>query len=980
LQAFVKISCPLTMEQKFLAVILFVLSSSLKIVFSKSELNQLCEPREYAKPVPSDNSKFLQCVNVIAHVGEWKEMKCPDNFVFQPSKQKCKSADAVRRQQSMCQIEPTNKACPQLTTCSTSNSNPVVGSSCHWPSAKLAPSPHSQTNFLQCIPTTSENQCGTWSQMSCPEGTMFHADLQICVTANLPNTCHHPQQGMIAHPVCPCMHGHACPGTSTCSLGICCQLLLVMTPSVSPPLPPVPPVPPQPQLPICPSGQLAVSFCTSDVQCDWAAGFVCIMGGCCREKLPRCPNGQEAVAACVGTGQSTCPPNYECQNGGCCPVQLPLCPTGIQAIQVCISDLNCPPGYGCINRGCCKQIICPSGFPASQFCQGSGQSTCPFGSVCLNGGCCPLPKCPNNQISIQICIDRGSCPPGFICHNGGCCPLPTCPGGQVCTGFCAAGGGCPPGYVCIQGGCCPLPICSSGQPAVSSCSLQTDCPKGFYCENGGCCPVPLPTCPGGQQAVSTCTGPGTCTAGYFCYVNTLGHQGCCPIPVCPTGELALQPCDPSTPCPAGYQCINSGCCRIPLPTCPDGQRAISSCTSNEACPMGYKCLNGGCCKIPLPICPNGQPAISHCGPGMVCPQGYSCISGGCCQAPQPVCPSGQPAVSFCIAGGQCPAGFICISGACCPAPTIVCPNGKQPIQQCGVGGYCPPGYFCISGYCCERPVVTPAPPPTICPVTMIPVCFCAIFNLVCPGSSVCNMGYCCSSSGSSIASQQRPGSSCQLSSQCSGYPLTSQCKQGRCICLPGARSNGVTCSNLEIPTNVEQLCDQFGTPCKKYYHSKTLRRKATPQEFGISNTTQPLWWKSLSNDCVTDQECTLDETCIRQKCYPLIRPGEHGCQLTEQCNRTVTGSSCVKSTSRNSKDNYCRCKSGLYRFEFSCVSRCPPGTIAAGEACIAKQVKQISPNDDLIKRITLVFYPTNNDSSQTSSPDDKPVKEKQESK
>ncbi|KFD63991.1 hypothetical protein M514_10534 [Trichuris suis] len=932
------------MELK-LPIALTTLGCLLNIVFGRHAESSLCDPREYAKAMPDDQSRFFQCVNVVAHVGEWAIRKCPPGFVFEATKQRCKSAEAVRRQQSLCQLDPSAVGCPQVSVCPTLMTNPVAGGNCHWSTAGLAPVPGMSNSFLQCIPTTPD-------------------DLQICVTVNMQNTCHQTS-GNIAYPICPCGPNNLCPGSASCYSGVCCAVVIVF-PVVQPTI--LPTLPPRP-LPICPNGMAAVCFCQLSSQCP--PGYVCLAGGCCPQvtpkPLPICPNGQTAVSLCYGVGQSNCPVNYECFNGGCCPVPLPVCPDGVQAIQLCSDDMSCPAGYGCFNRGCCKLIICPTGVASSQYCQGVGQSTCPAGMTCLNGGCCPLPTCPSGQSALQFCLGEGSagCPPGYVCYNGGCCQLPVCPGGLSCVSFCEIGGSCPPGYTCMSGGCCPLPTCSSGQPAASLCVLSSDCPSGFQCENGGCCPIPLPLCPTGQQATGPCSGPGSCTAGFFCYLNAAGQQGCCPIPVCPNGQFSLQLCDSANPCPGGYECINSGCCPIPLPTCPNGQQAIRLCNSNEQCPAEYSCMNGGCCPSPVPTCPNGQPALCTCGAGKPCPLGYNCINGGCCPAPAPVCPGGQVAVSACYGGAQCPSGFICLNGACCPTPLVVCPDGKQPLQQCDPYGGCPLGFFCISGHCCERPHVT-VPPTTVCPVLMIPICLCAQINFVCPLSSICTSGYCCAPASSTSFSMLAPGSSCQASSQCAGYPMMSQCKQSRCTCMEGARSNGLRCVQFGLSTNVKNICDQFGTSCKKYFYAKTMRRKAITEEIGITNATQPLWWETIENYCATDRDCTPDKTCVREKCYKLLKPGEYGCELNEQCNRTLEETFCFHT--KNSPIGYCRCAKRLYGFEFRCWKRCPQGTIASGDTCLLQRdLRNKSSLQDLVKKITLVFYQSDNSSAVSSA-------------
>lgn len=65
---------------------------------------------------------------------------------------------------------------------------------------------------------------------------------------------------------------------------------------------------------MCPStngqpGGLAISLCTSDLNCP-QPNYRCINSGCCETPPPPCPDGSIATSICVGNGQSNCLPGY----------------------------------------------------------------------------------------------------------------------------------------------------------------------------------------------------------------------------------------------------------------------------------------------------------------------------------------------------------------------------------------------------------------------------------------------------------------------------------------------------------------------------------------------------------------------------------------------------------------------------------------------------------------------------------------------
>lgn len=105
--------------------------------------------------------------------------------------QACKPHSSIRRQQSMCQTQPSSSACQQM-NCQASNANPYMGGQCSWASAGLQPYAGGSNQFLQCTPASTgycyclvfsfsfsskvfcRSACGTWNQMQCAPGTTYN--------------------------------------------------------------------------------------------------------------------------------------------------------------------------------------------------------------------------------------------------------------------------------------------------------------------------------------------------------------------------------------------------------------------------------------------------------------------------------------------------------------------------------------------------------------------------------------------------------------------------------------------------------------------------------------------------------------------------------------------------------------------------------------------------------------------------------------
>uniref|UniRef100_A0A0K0DN63 EB domain-containing protein n=1 Tax=Angiostrongylus cantonensis TaxID=6313 RepID=A0A0K0DN63_ANGCA len=556
--------------------------------------------------------------------GVWNLRYCPESYEFDVARQKCTETRAVRRQQTTCAQNSSTVDCQ--VSCSGALSEPIIGSPCDWKEAALKVDPTSNAHFIQCSPQSSSAVCGEWTRIPCAPNTVFSPSSSICVSITVDRSVCEPQQEAVCScsqttgaTQCPGINSACAPGIGCCPVSVnqpTQTIQIALCPdSLSPPLGPCGscpvgascntainaccPVVSQPstdfvynvyqlcpngapaQQPcsagcppnngcyqgvccpmICPVGQTALGFCTTD---GCASGSCYLPGGCCCQeivKLPVCANGQQSQRKLITSKAKhilllikillkECGPRMECSNGGCCP--MPFCPTGIQAQMRCaIHNMVCPTGYVCLEGLCCPLPRCPNGIISLGVCTTSldcGR----MGVECANGACCPLPTCSNNIVSIQRCAlgCANCCPIGHSCMNGGCCPLPLCPAGNFLLYW--------KRIQCENGVCCAMPVCSTGLIAASVCGIGNSCQIGFVCEGRGCCQEPPPPCPNGGRAVQRCNRGADCPPGFGC--TQLG--GCCLLsmePVCPTQSNAICQCSQNNACPKDATCIMGTCC------------------------------------------------------------------------------------------------------------------------------------------------------------------------------------------------------------------------------------------------------------------------------------------------------------------------------------------------------------------------------------------------------------------------------------
>lgn len=70
-----------------------------------------------------------------------------------------------------------------------------------------------------------------------------------------------------------------------------------------------------------------------------------------------------------------------------------------------------------------------------------------------------------------------------------------------------------------------------------------------------------------------------------------------------------------------------------------------------------------------------------------------------------------------------------------------------------------------------------------------------------------------------------PGTECEASPQCAGYPTGAQCLENLCVCGQGSYSNGAACVVQQpmVIQTAQDGCDQYGSPCR--YVLSSVRRR-----------------------------------------------------------------------------------------------------------------------------------------------------------
>ncbi|CAH1404987.1 unnamed protein product [Nezara viridula] len=276
------------------------------------------------------------------------------------------------------------------------------------------------------------------------------------------------------------------------------------------------------------------------------------------------------------------------------------CTVDYRAHAECIQDSDCPSKTGCINRKCQDPCSLPAVCAFDQECR--VQDTLPMRTVLcvcppdtiasIDGHCRPIIKTTEECQADSECRDlercvRGSCVEA--CRIDPCGLNALCQSTRhqsVCT--------CPRGYIgnphieCNPDHAVSVP---SYQP-VPECSHNDDCPANKRCKN--------------QLCVNPCTHDSPCAPGAFCHTDD--HQ-----PVCR--------------CPAGFQ-------GNPLTQCIPPAESTVGCSSNSDCTPREACVNKLCIS-PCNCGTNAECKVTNHYPTCYCKPGYSgnpqigCIKVGC---------------------------------------------------------------------------------------------------------------------------------------------------------------------------------------------------------------------------------------------------------------------------------------------------------------------------------------------------------------
>jgi hypothetical protein len=488
---------------------------------------------------------------------------------------------------------------------------------------------------------TTNNQCSTGY---CVDGVCCQssscADCSSCNVAGSVGTCHavaaNTADGACTA-TCPtststsglCDGSGACKGASSCQTGY-----------------------------VCTAGACATT-CTSNAQCDTAAGYACASGGTCKKAA-----GQSCSAAA------------DCASGFC--VQDICCSTGCTGgCQTCTAT-----------PGTCTSIAA-GGTPRDSSC--AANPPCGDTGVCDGAGACQIASSTTACSVPLTCTGATESGGTSTCDGHGQCNTPTphpCTTGYVCSGnqcatTCTVGVGseCATGYTCASDGHCK-------KADAQTCGADGDCANGHCIDNGTgtkiCCAVACTDATCGKKALCTTNGLDCQThAGETCGTATCSADNLSRIPTgtC-DGSGGCTPADPVA-CTTGYLCSGGTC--------------AGNCSGDSSCNVsgGYACFGTSCKKT------DGQPCsgATECGHNSCITNGTSNIC--CATACSDVACGTKAACAADGSGCQTHAGETCGVAGCgtdgISTVTVGTCNGSgacnQPSTPCTVG------YKCLSGAC-----------------------------------------------------------------------------------------------------------------------------------------------------------------------------------------------------------------------------------------------------------------------------------------
>ncbi|AWV89362.1 hypothetical protein [Bradymonas sediminis] len=374
-----------------------------------------------------------------------------------------------------------------------------------------------------------------------------------------------------------------------------------------------------------PEGVCSRPQCTTNDQCDVAAGETCNNGVC----------GVGTTGGC--TSDADCAADEECNLADeCVPKTTDAC-GGCAAGETCNEttaqcESNTDPCGGCATGETCNTSTnqCESdtdvcgGCPNGQVCN-TATSTCEVATSEPCGGPCPTGETCNTATNQCEAGSGSACNPacgvGEICNNGTCVQN-TCPPGSQTPETCAQD----PVYNLFDADNC----------YCAECLGDSDCntAAGETCTANGECMACTESC-NPADGESACSQPG-----FFCIseccIECTGNSDCSvPGEVCVDGMCSEPPSCANDPtvCRAGTTCEN-GVCTAPS--------AGASCTDAMDCFPGTCNMQTNTCEGGAGSgLPGGCSTDADCGSGQICFGGMMC---------QDACPS---SCIMCVMGTFC---------------------------------------------------------------------------------------------------------------------------------------------------------------------------------------------------------------------------------------------------------------------------------------------------------------------------------------
>ncbi|KAK9513085.1 hypothetical protein O3M35_001355 [Rhynocoris fuscipes] len=512
-------------------------------------------------------------------------------------------------------------------------------------------------------------------------------------------------------------------------------------------------------------------------------------------------------------------PQCHCQPGTqgdpyieCTAFRTPLPPPECQA------DSDCPTKLACIQKTCQNPCNLPAVCASDQECSvldtlplRTVMCVCPADTVAsVDGHCLPIVPAQTECRVDTDCSDTDRCVRGS-CKEA--CRIDPCGLNAQCISklhqsICS----CPPGFIGNPHIECSFERTPPVVLPVPECTQDSECANDKWCRNHIC--------------VNPCATTSSCAPGAFCHAQD--HR-----PICK--------------CPPGFN-------GNPLTQCIPPSDATATCESNSDCTSKEICVNRMCVS-PCNCGPNAECRVQDRYPICYCKTGYSgnpqigCTKVGCeadnqCNNDQ-MCYNGE-CINPCIIGDVCGNNAECYGSdhrakcRCLPgyigSPTVKCDR-----VECSVDADCPYDRTCLNHRCLNPCTDVPNSP---CASNAI----CFVKNHVaacrCPeGMPLGNpLAYCYRTPPTAAAPECVHDVDCPSKQAC----IRSSCRNP-CVELSPCTSSAI-CNTFDTTPVRTMVC--------------TCPEGWVPDNEGeckpIIVPTPP--------GCVSDDECSSNETCINRMC------------------------------------------------------------------------------------------------------------------